>query len=215
MSTRTVSTVETHEQALHRLAAQAHEKGVALIVEENNAHYVTSASQPGKRHAVTLLSCDCPGFCRYGRCVHHARVLEAYASLPPIDPTPDGGGAALPVPAEDVVVSVVAARAPRRQATIRVENPHVVTKPSPVTRGATVSWFEADGVEVDGRMHGVGDQVVYVLNQGRGRTDVGTIQSIYRTTEHGRWKVVIRETGYGRYVADLRAVRSEEVRHAA
>jgi len=281
MSTRTVNTVRTlgpvrdypahvgepEAQALHRLAARAHEKGIRLIVNQvTNHHFCTSASNRDKLHAVTLLSCDCRGFITHGRCMHFALVLERYGCLPAIvpDPSPDGGGAALPVPAapihvncgviedgaylrrgsalgilddrqkaalvkldreagivvdvpiaEDVVVSVVAARAPRRRATIRVENPHTVTKPSPVTRGATVSWVEADGVEVDGRMHGVGDQVVYVLNQGRGWTDVGTIQSIYRTTEHGRWKVVIRETGYGRYVADLRAVRSEEVRHVA
>ena len=209
------TTIETEAQALHRLAGPAHEKGVRLIVNQvTNHHFATRASNRDKLHAVTLLSCDCRGFITHGRCMHFALVLERYGCLPPIA-DPDGGGAALPVPAADVVVSVVAAREPRRQATIRVENPHTVTKPSPVTRGATVSWVEADGVEVDGRMHGVGDQVVYVLNQGRGWTDVGTIQSIYRTTAHGRWKVVIRETGYGRYVADLRAVRSEEVRHVA
>ena len=101
---------ETEAQALHRLAAQAHRLGVKLIINHvTNAHFCTSASRPGALHKVTLYSCDCTGFVRHGRCMHLALVLEHYHSLPPIEPDPDGGGAALPAPA-DVAVYVVPAR---------------------------------------------------------------------------------------------------------
>ncbi len=58
----TVSTVETEARALHRLAAQAHRKGVKIVIDENNRHWATSASRPGERYVVSLLSCSCPGF---------------------------------------------------------------------------------------------------------------------------------------------------------
>lgn len=230
MGTQTVNTVrnlgpvsdypahvgETEAQALHRLARQAHERGIKLIVNQvTNHHFCTSASNRDKLHAVTLYSCDCRGFVAHGRCMHLALVLEAYHSLPPIEPAPDGGGAALPVPAEDVVVSIVAA--PRRQtAAPRVENPHTVTKPSPWRRGETMDHYYADGVEIDGRMHRVGDLVRYAYRTGEPAVHVGTIGAIYRTTATGRrWKVAIRENDFGRYVADVRALAVEEVRDAA
>lgn len=115
---------ETEAEALHRLAAQAHAKGVALIVDEDNRHWATSASRPGEKHVVTFYSCDCVGFARHGRCHHYALVLEAYHSLPPIEPEPTpGGGVAAPatLPAilpdkcpegADVVLSVVPAPSP-------------------------------------------------------------------------------------------------------
>jgi len=123
MSTRTVVNLgpgrdspahagESEAQALHRLAARAHERGIRLIVNQvTNHHFCTSASNRDKLHAVTLLSCDCRGFITHGRCMHFALVLERYGCLPPIvpDPSPDGGGAALPVPAP-VVLSIVPAR---------------------------------------------------------------------------------------------------------
>lgn len=97
MSTRTVERIpvigETEAQALHRLARQAHQKGCQIVVDDQNRHWVTSASRPGHKHVVTLYTCDCVGFAHYGRCMHYALVLEAYHSLPPIDPdpTPSGG----------------------------------------------------------------------------------------------------------------------------
>lgn len=112
---------ETEAQALHRLARQAYERGIKLIVNQvTNHHFCTSASNRHKLHAVTLYSCDCRGFITHGRCMHLALVLEAYHSLPPIepvltepDPPPDGGGEALPV---DIVLSIVPAAFAGREA---------------------------------------------------------------------------------------------------
>lgn len=92
---------ETEAAALHRLAAQARDRGVKIVHNlVTNHHWATSVSRPGKLHAVTLLSCDCLGFVTHGRCTHHAAILDYYCSLPPIepvatepDPGPDGGGA--------------------------------------------------------------------------------------------------------------------------
>lgn len=231
MITQTVSTVETEAQALHRLAAQAHEKGIRIIVNlTTNHHFSTSATNRDKLHAVTLYSCDCRGFIAHGRCMHHALVLERYHSLPPIDaddpePGPDGGGTALPAPEKphgaafepaDVVVSIVPA--PRRQPGPRVENPHTVTVPSPLTRGATLDLYHADGVEIGGRMHRVGDRVRYAHRKGEPATRLGTIGTIYRTTATGRrWKITLRENDFARCVSEVLpvVVSSEEVRHAA
>jgi len=110
---------ESEAASVHRLARQAHESGAQLIVEETNAHYVTSVSRPGERHFVTLLSCDCVGFLRWGRCLHLALVLEAYHALPPLDPPPSGVGVALGVPSIDQHNAAAAARyldGPRGQA---------------------------------------------------------------------------------------------------
>jgi len=135
MGTQTVSTVqnlgtrpvvqtrpvESEAAALHRLAAQAKARGVKIIHNiVTNHHWATSASQPGKLHAVTLYSCDCAGFLRHARCMHFTAILEMYHSLPPIEPDPDGTGAALPVPTatvdDDVVLSIVPSCPPVDQA---------------------------------------------------------------------------------------------------
>jgi len=94
------STVESETAALHRLAQQARDKGVQIIIDEDNRHWATSVSRPGERYVVSLLACSCPGFVRWGRCHHHALVLAEYfclPALPAIDPDPDpgGGGVAL------------------------------------------------------------------------------------------------------------------------
>jgi len=114
--------VETHEQAIHRLAAQARDTGVRVLVyPQTNEHFVESVTHPGELHRVTMVSCDCSGFLRHRRCQHNAALLEMYHSLPPIDPEPgpDGGGAALVVPSIDQHNAAVAARyldGPRGQA---------------------------------------------------------------------------------------------------
>lgn len=112
MSTQTVertSTVETEAAALHRLAAQAREKGVRIVQNlVTNAHFATSASRPGTLHKVTLYSCDCEGFLRHGRCMHLAAVLAMYHSLPRVEPepTPDEGAGVVPAAlAEDEVAA--------------------------------------------------------------------------------------------------------------
>ena len=114
MGTHTVNTVETHDQAVVRLAEQARGAGVRVLVyPQTNEHFAESASHPGELHRLTMVSCDCPGFLRHRRCRHNAALLALYGNLPPLDPEPepDGGGAALPVPTEDVdvVLSVVPA----------------------------------------------------------------------------------------------------------
>ena len=68
--------VETHDQAVLRLAALAEERGIRIYVyPQTGEHYASSISTPGLLHRVTLWSCDCPGFCRYGRCSHHSALL--------------------------------------------------------------------------------------------------------------------------------------------
>lgn len=221
---------ETEAQALHRLAAQAREKGVRVLVYPyTNEHFAESASHPGELHRVTMVSCDCRGWMRHGRCTHNAAVLDMYGNLPPVEPDggpelgPDGGGQPSPVPhsatsvterSADIVVSI--APAPRRQgATPRVENPHTITKPSPWNRAETLDHYRADAVEIGGRMHRVGDRVRYAYRKGEPASCVGTIGAIYRTAERARWKVTFRENDFGRFVSDVRAIDGEEVRHAA
>lgn len=112
MGKHTVRTVESREQAIHRLAAQARDKGIRVLVyPQTNEHFAESASHPGELHRVTMVSCDCRGWMRHGQCMHNAAVLDMYGNLPRLDPEPDpdGGGAALPLPV-DVVVSVAPAR---------------------------------------------------------------------------------------------------------
>jgi len=109
---------ESEPAALHRLAAQAHRLGVEIVIDEDNRHWASSIARPGERYVVSLLSCSCAGFVRWGRCHHHALVLAEYFCLPPLDPepTPDGAGEALVAPAVDVVLSIVPARSPLDQA---------------------------------------------------------------------------------------------------
>jgi len=74
---------ETHEEAIRRLARRAHERGLQVLVyPRTNEHYVASVSHPGTLHRVTMATCDCSGFLRHRRCVHHAAVLAMYGALP-------------------------------------------------------------------------------------------------------------------------------------
>ena len=68
---------------LHRLAAQAHAKGVTLLPEcLTGAWFATSASRPGEIHRLTGFSCICKGFTSTARCMHHALLLERLGWLP-------------------------------------------------------------------------------------------------------------------------------------
>jgi len=209
---------ETEAAALHRLARQAHERGVKIIHNiVTNAHFATSASRPGTLHAVTLYSCDCAGFLRHARCMHYAAILEAYHSLPPIvaDTGPDGGGVSLPVPAaadDDVVLSIVPARRPA------VEGVRVAYSG---TRGdgSTYRILHAAAVVIDGVLHRIGDRVL-VTDPRWGWTEAH-ITCIRTVGSTGRvWKVDVDGTGYGettRALAEMRAidVTGEEVARAA
>jgi len=81
---------ETLDQARRRLAEKARVDGVRIVRDPiDGRHYATSTSRPGVLRYVTLLSCDCPGFVRHGRCRHHSALLLAYGQLPP-DPSSPG-----------------------------------------------------------------------------------------------------------------------------
>ena len=210
---------EMEAQALHRLAAQAHEQGIKLVVNVvTNHHFATSASNPDTLHVVTLFSCDCPGFLRHGRCMHYALILERYHSLPPIDTPdpdsgPDGGGATLPVPASDVVVSIVPA--PRRQIAPRVENPRTVHAGTR-SDGSTYRILHADAVEIGGRMHRVGAEVL--VADWHGRWSPCRITCIRTRGSAGRLWVLDVMTGNGettRKLTEVRAASSKAVQHAA
>ena len=204
---------ETEAAALHRLAAQAKARGIKLIVNQvTNHHFCTSASNRDNLHAVTLYSCDCRGFIAHGRCMHLALVLEAYHSLPRLDPEPDpdGGGEALPVPADDIVVSIVPARRPAVEGVCVA---HSGTRGD----GSTYLILHADAVVIDGVLHRIGDRVL-VTDPRWGWTEA-RITCIRTVGATGKvWKV--DGTGYGettRSLAEVRAmvVTGEEVRHAA
>ena len=213
-TTQTQSTpIESEAAALHRLVDVAKARGIKIIQNlVTNHHWATSASRPSTLHAVTLLSCDCLGFVTHGRCTHYAAILAYYCSLPPIvgETGPDGGGVALPVPA-DVVLSVVPARRPVVEGT-RVA--YAGTRPD----GSTYRIMHADAVVIDGVRHGVGDRVL-VTDRRWGWSEV-RITCIRTVGSTGKvWKV--DGTGYGettRSLAEVRAsaaVSSEEMRHAA
>ena len=201
---------EPEAQALHRLARQAHERGIKLIVNQvTNHHFCTSASNRDKLHAVTLYSCDCRAFITHGRCMHLALVLEAYHSLSPIepDPTPDGCGATVPVLS-------------RHPGVEGVRTAYSGTRGD----GFTYLILHADAVLIDGVLHRVGDRVL-VTDRRWGWTEA-RITCIRTVGATGRvWKVNVDGTGYGettRSLAEVRAmavtvvaVSSEEVRHAA
>ena len=221
-TTQTQSTrIETEAAALHRLAQQARDKGVEIVIDEDNRHWATSASRPGERYVVSLLACSCSGFVRWGRCHHHALVLAEYHSLPALprldpEPDPDGGGVALPVPAEDVVVLVQPAR-PSRPVVEGAYTAHAGTRGD----GSTYRIMHADAVVIDGVRHRVGDRVL-VTDRRWGWTDA-RITCVRTSGSTGKvWKVDVDGTGYGettRSLAEVRAVNvvvmDEEVQSAA
>ena len=82
-------TIETRDEAVHRLAAKAKQLGVQIYTyPRTGEYYATSTSSPDELHRVTLISCDCPGFLRHQRCTHHAALLADLDGLPTLPPTP-------------------------------------------------------------------------------------------------------------------------------
>jgi hypothetical protein len=77
---------ETTDQARHRLAQKARESGVTLRRDSDGRWYASSVSQPGIWHYVTGFSCDCLGFGRVQRCVHHSLLLTHLGWLAEDDP---------------------------------------------------------------------------------------------------------------------------------
>jgi len=89
---------ETIDQARRRLAQKASESGVTLRREADGRSYASSVSQPGSWHYVTGLSCDCLGFQRVQRCMHHSAFLEHLGWLPEDDPRdPDPAAPSTPI----------------------------------------------------------------------------------------------------------------------
>ena len=89
MTDRTPRPIETAEQGLRRLAAQARERGIRVYqYEPTSEWYANSYTSPDRLHRVTRVSCDCPGFVRHGRCQHHADLLHYLGELPPDPPSP-------------------------------------------------------------------------------------------------------------------------------
>ncbi len=82
--TRRIVTQQAED--LHRLANQAEQKGVKILLTADGEHFATSASNPTMLHRVSEHGCDCKGFAYWGRCSHHALLLSQLGLIP--DPEP-------------------------------------------------------------------------------------------------------------------------------
>ena len=79
-----VQNIETRDEALRRLARQAHQRGIRVVrYPITGEHFALSRSQPEIVHRVTPVSCDCLGFSYHNRCTHYAALLEQTGQLPP------------------------------------------------------------------------------------------------------------------------------------
>lgn len=76
----TLHPAETDELKAHvERAAKARREGVKLLHDRRDGrHYATSATTPGVRYYVTLVSCTCPGFINHGHCKHHSALVIAH-----------------------------------------------------------------------------------------------------------------------------------------
>lgn len=78
---------ETRDEAICRLALGARERGIHVLRHEpSNEYFVESASEPGKLHRVTAVSCTCKGFQYRGYCCHLAALLDHLGWLPESTP---------------------------------------------------------------------------------------------------------------------------------
>ena len=85
---------ESRDEALHRLADQAAQRGVQVYhYAPAGEYYAPSLSRPGELHRLTLWSCDCRGFVRHQRCQHYAALLALTGNLP-TEPTPPASAVA-------------------------------------------------------------------------------------------------------------------------
>jgi hypothetical protein len=96
MGQSTLLPTDTAELKIHaERAAKARREGVQLLCDRRDGrHYATSASTPGVRYFVTLLSCDCLGFVRHQHCRHHSALVIAHVlqELGEQTPVPDPSG---------------------------------------------------------------------------------------------------------------------------
>ena len=93
-----VTPSETHDEAVHRLSAQALKRDLRIYEHTPSGEfYCSSFSQPDVIHRVTLVSCECDGFARHQRCQHHARLLHHLGELPRLGSDHDPDPPAVPV----------------------------------------------------------------------------------------------------------------------
>ncbi len=87
MSTATTRRIGTQRvEDLHRLANQAEQKGVKILLTADGEHLATSTSTPTLLHRVSEQGCDCKGFAYWGRCSHHALLLSQLGFIPDLEP---------------------------------------------------------------------------------------------------------------------------------
>ncbi len=73
------STQQAELETIARLAKKARKEGVQLYRDRRDGrHYASSATTPGKRYYVTLMSCTCIGFQTHQRCKHWAALNVAF-----------------------------------------------------------------------------------------------------------------------------------------
>jgi len=72
-----------------RLAALARVRGVEVFLDAGTGRwFATSATDANACHRLTAYSCDCQGFTAWGRCSHHAALLDRLGWLPAVDTAP-------------------------------------------------------------------------------------------------------------------------------
>ncbi len=87
MTTATSRRVSTQRvEDLHRLANQAEQKGIRILLTADGEHLATSATNATLVHRVNERGCDCRGFFYWHRCTHHALLLSQLGLIP--DPEP-------------------------------------------------------------------------------------------------------------------------------
>ncbi len=87
-TTTTAQRVHTQRaEDLHRLAGQAEQKGVRILVDHRTgAHVATSASDPTRcYHVDAERGCTCKGYGAWGRCQHHSLLLSELGLIPDVD----------------------------------------------------------------------------------------------------------------------------------
>ena len=92
--------------ALHRLAAQAHDKGLVILDDVGAAPFAcrVSSSRAGHPpHFVDLTpgadpGCTCEGYARHQRCQHYCLALDVAGWLPDVELVGEGAASAAPAP---------------------------------------------------------------------------------------------------------------------
>ncbi len=87
MNTATTRRIaQTTVEDLHRLANQAEQKGVRILLTADGEHFATSSTSAVTLHRVSPEGCDCRGFLYWNRCSHHSLLLAELGLIPDVDP---------------------------------------------------------------------------------------------------------------------------------